>query len=97
MLIRGTPSPPSSSMIQGCYVPHSRLTRRGWTYSRRRPGRPPTDEDTRALVLGLASENPRWGYLRIQGELAKLGIRLAASTIAKIISPAGLGPLPIRT
>jgi hypothetical protein len=40
------------------------------------------DAETRALVERLAKENSRWGYRRIQGEVIKLGVRLAASTIA---------------
>jgi putative transposase len=55
------------------------------------------DEDTKTLVLRLARENPRWGYRRVQGELRKLGIRLAASTIARIVSQGGLGPAARRS
>ena len=75
---------------------HRRLVARRWTYPHRRAGRPSVDEETTALVLRLGRENPRWGYRRIQGELLKLGIRLAPSTIAKILSRHGLGPAPRR-
>ena len=75
---------------------HRRLVARRWTYPHRSPGRPPVDEATSALVLRLARENPRWGYRRIQGELIKLGVRLAASTIAQIMKRNGLGPAPRR-
>ena len=76
---------------------HRRMVARRWTYPHRRPGRPRVDEDTTALVMRLATENPRWGYRRIQGELIKLGVRLAASTIARILKDHGLRPAPRRS
>jgi len=60
------------------------------------PGRPRVDEENTALIIRLARENPRWGYRRIQGELIKLGVRLAPSTIAQILKRNGLGPAPRR-
>jgi putative transposase len=76
---------------------HRRLVARRWTYPHRPPGRPPVDDQTTALVVRLARENPRWGYRRIQGELGKLGVHLAASTIAKIMKDHSLGPAPRRS
>src|SRR4029450_8285341 len=47
---------------------HRELVRRKWSRGAgRRPGRPSLAEATRALILRLARENPRWGYQRIQG------------------------------
>jgi transposase InsO family protein len=76
---------------------HHRLVTRRWTYPHRSPGRPPIDGATTALVVRLAKENPRWGYRRIEGELGKLGVRLAASTIAKIMKDHEFGPAPRRS
>ena len=75
---------------------HRELVRRKWTYSRRRPGRPPTGHAQRELVLRLARENPRWGYQRIAGELLKLGFRLSPSTVQRLLASAGLEPAPRR-
>jgi putative transposase len=51
----------------------------------------------RLLVLRLAKENPSWGYRRIHGELALLGIKIAASTVWEILRTAGIDPVPERS
>ena len=61
---------------------HRELVRLKWArYSKRPPGRPPLPTELQDLILRLAKENPRWGYMRIQGELLKLGIKVSATTI----------------
>jgi transposase len=63
----------------------------------KRRGRPPTVRSIRALVLRLARENPSWGYRRIHGELATLGIKVAASTVWEILKAEGIDPAPQRS
>jgi putative transposase len=71
--------------------------RRAGRSKRGRTGRPATRRHIRALVLRLARENPGWGYRRIHGELAGLGVKIAASTAWEILKNAGIDPVPRRT
>src|ERR1019366_6449479 len=78
---------------------HRDIVRRRWAARSRRgkTGRPATRRNIRALVLRLARENPGWGYRRIHGELAGLGVQAAASTVWEILKNAGIDPAPRRT
>ena len=77
---------------------HRDIVRRRWArLSRRgRPGRPAMHRRVRSAVLRLARENEAWGYRRIHGELAGLGITVAASTVWQILKDAGISPAPRR-
>ena len=75
---------------------HRRRIARHWTQPQRPPGRPSTSAKLRGLALRLAAENPTWRYRRVQGELAGLGHRLAASTVWQILNNAGIDPAPTR-
>jgi putative transposase len=67
------------------------------TSKRRKPGRPPTARSIARLVVQLAKENPLWGYRRIHGELTKLGLAVAPSTVWAILHAAGIDPAPRRS
>ena len=64
---------------------------------RGRTGRPAARRNIKALVLRLARETPEWGYRRIHGELAGLGVKVAAPTVWDILKASGTGPAPRRT
>jgi putative transposase len=78
---------------------HRDIAGRRWAARsmRGKSGRPAARRNIRALVLRLARENPEWGYRRIHGELAGLGVKIAASTVWEILTNAGTCPAPRRT
>ena len=75
---------------------HRDLVRRKWTYAHR-PGRPSIPAGTVSIILRLARENPTWGYRRIQGELARMGVALAPSSVWAILDRHNVDPSPMRT
>ena len=75
---------------------HRELIARKWTYATARPGRPGVQVEIRRLVVRMATDNPSWGYTRIQGALKNLGHRVARSTIAKILKEQGIPPSRAR-
>jgi putative transposase len=77
---------------------HRDVVRRRWARlsSRGRLGHPATHRRVRSVVLRLARENESWGYRRIHGELAALGIKVAPSTVWQILKDAGISPAPRR-
>jgi transposase len=77
---------------------HREIVRRRWARRSRRgrSGRPATHRKVRSQVLRLARENESWGYRRIHGELAGLGITVAPSTVWQILKNAGIDPAPRR-
>ena len=74
------------------------IARRRWARRSRRgrSGRPATHSKVRSVTLRLARENESWGYRRIHGELAGLGITVAPSTIWQTLKDAGISPAPRR-
>jgi transposase len=67
------------------------------TSKRRKPGRPPTVPSIARLVVRLARENPLQGHRRIHGELTKVGVTVAPSTVWEILRAAGIDPAPRRS
>jgi transposase InsO family protein len=78
---------------------HRRLIAQKWDYSDRRgkaPGRPKVPDDLVQLVLRMANENPTWGYDRIQGALANLGLHVSDTTVGNILRENGIEPVRER-
>ncbi len=78
---------------------HRGLVRRKWaTFGRRRgPGRRGLDAELQKLILEMAKDNPRWGCVRVRGELLKLGHVVSATTIRKLLRRNQIGPAPLRS
>ncbi|MCA1656816.1 MAG: hypothetical protein LC713_03755 [Actinobacteria bacterium] len=73
-----------------------RFVARHWTYPSQHPGRPPIDGSARELILRLARENANWGYVRIVGELRKLGIDVSATLVRNVLKAADVPPAAER-
>jgi transposase InsO family protein len=71
---------------------HRELVAQKWTYGGGRGSRAGLQARIRALVVRMATENPTWGYTRIQGALKNLGHQVGRSTIARILKAAGIPP-----
>jgi transposase InsO family protein len=78
---------------------HRQLVRRKWAaFGRRRgPGRPALDPGLQSLILEMAKDNPKWGCVRIRGELLKLGHAVSATAIRKLLRRNRIGPAPLRS
>src|SRR5207244_11853654 len=76
---------------------HRELVARRWTYPQtgQAPGGLPPE--TADLVVRMARDNPRWGYLRIVGECRKLGVGVSARSVRRILRRHRLGPAPRRS
>jgi putative transposase len=77
---------------------HRKLAAKKYDTSKQgKPGRPPTAQSIARLAVRLAKENPLWGHRRIHGELTKLGLTVAPSTVWEILPAAGIDPAPRRS
>src|ERR671919_255001 len=75
---------------------HRWLIARKWTFAPQRPGRPGIMKEISSLIVRMATDNPAWGYSRIQGALKNLDHRVARSTVAKVLKDNGIPPAPGR-
>jgi putative transposase len=73
---------------------HRQLIARKWTFTPTRPGRPRIMPEISSLIVRMATENPAWGYTRIQGALRNLGHSVTRSTVATVLKDNGIPPAP---
>src|SRR4051794_15568981 len=76
---------------------HRELVVRRWTYLRAGRGQQGLPPEVVDLVVRMARENPRWGYVRIVGECRKLGVRVSATSVRRILRRHRLDPAPRRS
>jgi putative transposase len=76
---------------------HRELVRRRWTYPTTGRTQNGLADEVVELVVRMAQENPRWGYMRIVGECRKLGVRVSATSVRRILRRHRLGPAPRRS
>ena len=64
---------------------HRSAWRRYWTWRSRGPrrGRPRIDAEIAAQIRRMTKENPRWGHMRVLGELRKLGFHVSLQTVRR--------------
>ena len=77
---------------------HRRLVAKKFDGStqRKAPGRPRIDQELEALIVRMAKENRSWGYDRIVGALANLGLTVSDQTVGNILKRHGIAPAPER-
>ena len=77
---------------------HRTLVAQKWDYSdrRRKVGRPRIRQVIVDLIQRFVSENPSWGYVRIQGALANVGYPISDATVGNVLKEHGIEPAPDR-
>ncbi len=74
---------------------HRSAWRAYWRWkSRRGPGRPHIPAEWQRLILRIATEHPRWGAVRIVGELRALGFEVSAPRVGRTPARGGRGDQP---
>ena len=77
---------------------HRTLVAQKFDGSRQRqsPGRPTIAQELETLIVRIAQENRSWGYDRIVGALANLGLTVSAQTVGDVLKRQGIPPAPER-